>query len=58
MPTPPNNRLRVFPDRQAPAACALQCRTPRYPKAAAATLYDPIRTVRRNAYRGRSVSST
>ena len=58
MPRQRNNRLRIFPDRQSAAVAAQQCRTPRFPKIVADTLHGPIHTVRRDTYRGHSVSST
>ena len=38
MPKPRDNRLRIFPDRQAAAKAAGECRTARFPKVVPDTL--------------------
>ena len=53
-----DNRLRIFPDRQAAAAAAGECRTDRFPKVVPDTLAGGLNVVRRDTYRGRSVSGT
>ena len=58
MPKTRDNRLRIFPDRQAAAAAAEECRTARFPKVLPDTIAGGLNVVRRDTYRGRSVSST
>ena len=58
MPRTRNDRLRIFPDRQAAAAAAQECRTKRFPKVVPDTIAGGLNVVRRDTYRGRSVSST
>ena len=58
MPKARDNRLRIFPDRQAAAAAAEECRTDRFPKVVPDTLAGGLNVVRRDTYRGHSVSST
>ena len=58
MPEARDNRLRIFPDRQAAAEAAGECRTGRFPKVVPDTVAGGLNVVRRDTYRGRSVSST
>ena len=58
MPKTRDNRLRIFPDRRAAAAAAEECRTARFPKVVPDTIAGGLNVVRRDTYRGRSVSST
>ena len=58
MPKARDNRLRIFPDRRAAAQAAEECRTVRFPKVVPDTLAGGLNVVRRDTYRGRSVSST
>ena len=58
MPKARDHRLRVFPDREAAAADAGECRTERFPKVVPDTVAGGLNVVRRDTYRGRSVSST
>ncbi len=58
MPKPHDNRLRIFPDREAAAEAAGECRTARFPKVVPDTFAGGLNVVRRDTYRGRSVSST
>ena len=57
MPKPRSNRLRIFPDREAAAETAEQCRTERFPKVVPDTLAGGLNVVRRDTYRARSVGS-
>ena len=58
MPKARDNRLRIFPDRRAAAEAAEECRTQRFPKVVPDTIAGGLNVVRRDTYRGRSVSST
>ena len=58
MPRSRDSRLRIFPDRHAATEAAAQCRTARFPKVVPDTVADGLNVVRRDTYRGRSVSST
>ena len=58
MPNARGNRLRIFPDREAAAATAGECRTERFPEAVPDTIAGGLNVVRRDTCRGRSVSST
>ena len=58
MPKARDNRLRNFPDREAAAAAAGECRTEKFPKVVPDTIAGGLNVVRRDTYRGRSVSST
>ena len=58
MPKARDNRLRIFPDRRTAAAIAEECRTERFPKVVPDTIAGGLNVVRRDTYRGRSVSST
>ena len=58
MPRTRNARLRIYPDRQAAAAAAEECRTKRFPKVVPDAVAGGLNVVRRDTYRGRSVSST
>ena len=53
-----DNRLRIFTDRHAAAEVAEECRTERFPKVVPDMLAGGLNVVRRDTYRGRSVSST
>ncbi|MDD9991539.1 MAG: hypothetical protein OXP75_07050 [Rhodospirillales bacterium] len=58
MPKPHDNRLSIFPDREAAAEAAEKCRTERFTKVVPDTVAGGLNVVRRDTYRGRSVSST
>ena len=58
MPKARDNRLRTFPDREATAEAAKECRTERFPKVVPATIAGGLNVVHRDTYRGRSVSGT
>ena len=59
MPKARNNRLRIFPNRQAAAEAAEERRRKgHFPKVVPDTIADGLNVVRRDNYRGRSVFST